>query len=44
MEPGEHPRTTALREAREELSIDGVFLKDQPLFLTILDRGIGTPR
>lgn len=34
VEPGEHPRTTALREAREELSIDGKFLYDQPLFLT----------
>jgi 8-oxo-dGTP diphosphatase len=37
VEPGEHPRTTVLREAREELSIEGVFLKEQPLFLTITD-------
>ena len=34
VEPGEHPRTTALREAKEELSIDGEFLHEQPLFLT----------
>jgi 8-oxo-dGTP diphosphatase len=37
VEPGEHPRTTALREAKEELSIDGEFLQDQPLFLTITE-------
>ena len=37
VEPGEHPRTTALREAKEELSIDGEFLKDRPLFLTITE-------
>jgi ADP-ribose pyrophosphatase YjhB (NUDIX family) len=37
VELGEHPRTTVLREAREELSIEGVFLKDQPLFLTITE-------
>ncbi len=37
VEPGEHPRTTALREAKEELSIDGEFLRDQPLFLTITE-------
>ena len=34
VEPGEHPKTTALREAKEELSIDGEFLHDHPLFLT----------
>ena len=37
VEPGEHPRTTALREAKEELSIDGVFLEDKPIFLTITE-------
>ena len=34
VEPGEHPRETALREAEEELSISGEFLIDDPLFLT----------
>ncbi len=34
VEPGEHPRTAALREAKEELSIDGEFLHDRPVFLT----------
>jgi len=37
VEPGEHPRTTALREAKEELSIDGEFLHHGPLFLTITE-------
>ena len=37
VEPDEHPRTTALREAKEELSIDGEFLHDGPLFLTITE-------
>jgi len=37
VEPGEHPRTTALREAKEELSIDGQFLNDGPVFLTITE-------
>lgn len=37
VEPGEHPRDTALREAKEELSMDGEFLNDCPLFLTITD-------
>ena len=37
VEPGEHPRTTALREAKEELGIDGEFLHNDPLFLTITD-------
>ena len=35
VEAGEHPRTTALREAKEELSIDGEFIHERPLFLTI---------
>ena len=34
IEPNEHPRFTALREASEELSIDGEFLQEAPLFLT----------
>jgi 8-oxo-dGTP diphosphatase len=34
VEPGEHPRTTVLREVEEELSIKGEFLKDAPFFLT----------
>lgn len=37
VEPGEHPRTTALREAKEELSIDGEFLHDQPLFISVTE-------
>ncbi|MCR9259553.1 MAG: NUDIX hydrolase [Pseudomonadaceae bacterium] len=37
VEPGEHPRTTVLREAKEELGLDGEFLLDQPVFLTITE-------
>jgi 8-oxo-dGTP diphosphatase len=37
VEPGEHPRTTALREAKEELFIDGRFLVDGPVFLTVTE-------
>ena len=37
MDRGEHPRDTALREAREELSIDGEFLVDGPVFLSITE-------
>lgn len=37
VEPGEHPRTTALREIKEELSINGEFLHEHPLFLTITE-------
>jgi ADP-ribose pyrophosphatase YjhB (NUDIX family) len=37
VEPGEHPKTTALREAKEELGIDGEFLYDKPLFLTVTE-------
>lgn len=37
VESGEHPKTTVLREAREELSIDGEFFHDLPLFLTITE-------
>ena len=35
VEPGEHPRDTALREAKEELSIEAEFLKEGPVFVTI---------
>ena len=34
VEPDEHPRTTALREMKEELDIDGRFLRERPLFVT----------
>ncbi len=34
VEPGEHPRMTVIREAREELQIEGEFMTDHPLFLT----------
>lgn len=34
VESGEHPRTTALREAAEELSIEAEFLQQNPLFIT----------
>lgn len=34
VEPNEHPRSAALREAEEELSIRGVFLFNYPIFLT----------
>lgn len=34
VEPGEHPRKTALREAKEELGIDAEFLVDGPILLT----------
>jgi len=37
VERGEHPKETALREAKEELSLDGEFLIDHPLFLTITE-------
>jgi len=37
VEPGEHPKATALREAKEELSIDGEFLHNNPVFLTITE-------
>lgn len=34
VEPDEHPRQTALREAKEELKFDGDFLYEKPLLLT----------
>lgn len=37
VEPGEHPRTAATREAAEELGVDAEFtvVGDRPLFLTV---------
>ena len=37
VDPGEHPRDTALREAREELSLDGEFLQEGPVFVTVTE-------
>ena len=37
VDPGEHPRDTALREAEEELSIEGEFLKEGPIFVTVTE-------
>ena len=34
VEQDEHPRAAALREAKEELGIDGEFLDDRPLLVT----------
>lgn len=34
VEPGEHPRNAALREAKEELNFDGAFLRQGPVLLT----------
>lgn len=34
VEPDEHPRDAAIREAREELGIECVFRDERPLFLT----------
>jgi 8-oxo-dGTP diphosphatase len=34
VEPGEHPRTTVVREVQEELGITGEFLNDGPFFVT----------
>ncbi len=37
VDPGEHPRDTALREAEEELSIKGEFLREGPVFVTVTE-------
>lgn len=37
VEPDEHPRTAALREAKEELAIEGQFLHEGPMLLTITE-------
>ncbi len=34
VDPGEHPRDAALREAKEELNLDGEFLIDAPILVT----------
>lgn len=34
VEPGEHPRTTVLREVDEELGLEGEFLMEGPLLIT----------
>jgi 8-oxo-dGTP pyrophosphatase MutT (NUDIX family) len=34
VEPGEHPRMAAVREAKEELGIDAELLRPEPLFIT----------
>jgi 8-oxo-dGTP diphosphatase len=38
VEPDEHPQATVLREAREELQIEAVFIFPQPIFLTVTQR------
>ncbi len=35
VEPGEHPKTTVIREAKEELGIDAEFLFEAPQFLSV---------
>ena len=35
VEPDEHPQATVVREAREELQIEAVFVFPQPIFLTV---------
>jgi 8-oxo-dGTP diphosphatase len=37
VEPGEDPRATVIREAREELNLDAQFLLNDPLFLTVTE-------
>lgn len=37
VEVDEHPRTTVIREAREELGVDAQFFADTPLFLTVTE-------
>jgi 8-oxo-dGTP diphosphatase len=37
VEPGEHPRTTVTREAREELGIQARFLREVPLFVSVTE-------
>lgn len=41
VEVDEHPRTTVIREAREELAINAQFIWDEPLFLTVTET-VGT--
>jgi len=37
VEPGEHPRNTALRECSEELDFKGEFLIDEPIMVTVTE-------
>lgn len=37
IEPGEHPKETAIREAFEELQIQAIFIQNQPVLLTSTD-------
>lgn len=37
VEPGEHPRDAARREAMEELGLEATFLVDGPVFLTVTE-------
>lgn len=41
VEVNEHPRTTVIREAREELAVDAQFTWDEPFFLTVTET-VGT--
>lgn len=43
VDPGEHPRETALREALEELSLDGEFLREGPVFVAATETVGKTP-
>lgn len=35
VDPGEHPRDTVIREAKEELGIESEFLFENPIFITV---------
>ena len=37
VDPDEHPKTTVVREAQEELSLEADFLSTSPVFITITD-------
>jgi 8-oxo-dGTP pyrophosphatase MutT (NUDIX family) len=41
VEPGEHPKETVVREAREELGVEAEFLQGSPLFVTVTET-VGT--
>lgn len=44
VEVNEDPRTTVIREAREELNLDAHFLWEEPLFLTVTETVGGAAR
>lgn len=44
VEPGEHPRDTVVRELREELALEAVFLSPDPLLLTVSETVGNTAR